>query len=240
MRVSRLEIYVPKPDSSLMQEETQFRLLSVRCSSTCPATQSVTEHCLATEIRSTFTSGVDIQGVQKLSSCRYLRACIDETLRLSPPVTSTLWRELSPTDEGTWPLIIDEHTIPRETQIGVNIYTLHHNEKYFPDPSAFKPERRFFPDDAQQTERHRMHDAFATSSIGSRVCPGKAVAYLQSSLVIAKTLLYFDFENAPGITGEVGVARTTDSRNIDEFQLYNAFASIHDGPNLAFRPRGDF
>ncbi|KAI8282818.1 isoamyl alcohol oxidase [Colletotrichum sp. SAR11_57] len=41
---------------------------------------------LCHEIRSTFDSVEDIRIGAKLSSCNYLRACIDEALRMSPPV----------------------------------------------------------------------------------------------------------------------------------------------------------
>ncbi|CAG8959910.1 hypothetical protein HYFRA_00013182 [Hymenoscyphus fraxineus] len=46
---------------------------------------------LAAEIRSTFTSGDEICGA-KLGSCVYLRACIDEALRLASPVSGILVR----------------------------------------------------------------------------------------------------------------------------------------------------
>ncbi|KAI1380115.1 cytochrome P450 [Hypoxylon crocopeplum] len=195
---------------------------------------------LAREIRSTFTSGSEIQGGQKLGSCQYLRACIDEALRLSPPVTGTLWRELSATDKGYEPLVIDGHVIPRGTQIGVNTYTLHHNEEYFQDPFAFKPERWLSSGDTSKDQRQRPHDAFAAFSTGARGCAGKSMAYLESSLVIAKALWYFDFEKAPGSLGDIGAVGPTGVNNVDEFQLYNVFASSHNGPFLVFHPRGDF
>lgn len=46
---------------------------------------------LAQEIRSTFADGADIRAGPKLAGCKYLRACIDETLLISPPVGTTLW-----------------------------------------------------------------------------------------------------------------------------------------------------
>lgn len=43
---------------------------------------------LANEIRTTFASHAEIKGGPKLASCRYLRASIEEALRMSPPVSS--------------------------------------------------------------------------------------------------------------------------------------------------------
>jgi hypothetical protein len=45
---------------------------------------------LATEIRTTFSSGDEIKSGAQLSGCKYLRATIDETLRVAPPFTGTL------------------------------------------------------------------------------------------------------------------------------------------------------
>ncbi|KAH4302902.1 hypothetical protein HBI82_008340 [Parastagonospora nodorum] len=94
---------------------------------------------LMEEIRTTFADGSEIGAGPKLIACKYLRASIDETLRISPPAGSTLWREI-PRD-GKGPVVIDGHAVPGGTRIGVNVYIIHHNEKYFPDPWTFTPER---------------------------------------------------------------------------------------------------
>ncbi|KAG6353747.1 hypothetical protein INS49_005456 [Diaporthe citri] len=101
---------------------------------------------LAKEVRSTFSSDVDIRGGSKLAGCRYLRACIDEALRMSPPVPGTPWRELY-LNERDRPLIIDGHVVPPGTQVGVCFYSLHHNEKYFADPFTYRPERWLVDDE---------------------------------------------------------------------------------------------
>lgn len=192
---------------------------------------------LAEEIRTTFSSDSDIHGGPKLSSCRYLRACIDEALRMSPPVNGTLWRQLVADDDSSQPLVVDGHVVPPGTHIGVNIYTLHHNEDYFPDPYKYKPERWL---DSDEYQLRNMKAAFASFSAGSRSCAGKPMAYLELSLVVAKSLWYFDFETAPGDAGLVGAGRPGDTNGRDrlgEFQLYDIFASAHDGPNLVFHPR---
>ncbi|KAI1187545.1 cytochrome P450 [Nemania serpens] len=195
---------------------------------------------LAQEIRTTFSKSSDIHGGPQLSNCQYLRACIDEALRISSPVNGTLWRELAADDDGSKPFIVDGHVIPKGVQVGVNIYTLHHNPEYFPDPYAFKPERWLSGDDA---EKRRMKDAFAPFQVGYRGCAGKPMAYLEASLVIAKLLWYFDFESAPGEAGLIGGGKVGDENGRHrpgEYQMYDIFASAHDGPMLVFKPRGNY
>lgn len=197
---------------------------------------------LADEIRSAFSSADEIKGGPQLSGCHYLRACFDEALRLSPPVPGTLWCELAKGEqEKGGPLVIDGHVIPPNTQLGVNIYSLHHNELYFPDPFAFKPERWLVKGDT--TALHKINTAFDAFSTGPRGCAGKSMAYLEAGMVIASTLWYFDFETTPGPAGEVGAGKSVNGvgrQREGEFQLYDGFSSSHDGPNLVFRPRGDY
>ncbi|KAL6851382.1 hypothetical protein ACO1O0_008510 [Amphichorda felina] len=195
---------------------------------------------LAEEIRSTFASGKEIVGGPELSSCRYLRACIDEALRMNPPVAGTLWRQLSADADLNRPLIVDGHVVPPGTHVGVNTYTLHHSEEHFPDPYTYKPERWL---ESDPDVRRHMSEAFAAFSIGSRGCAGKSMAYLESSLVVAKTLWYFDFEIAPGAVGQLGEGKPggrVGRHRPKEFQAFDIFSSTQQGPNVMFYPRGEY
>ncbi|TGJ78509.1 hypothetical protein E0Z10_g10253 [Xylaria hypoxylon] len=191
---------------------------------------------LATEIRNTFKYYEDIRGGQQLTGCRYLRACIDEALRISPPASGTLWRE--PYNDGE-PVIIDGHIIPPGTQVGVSAYSLHHNEDYFAKPFEYDPDRWLIEDEANLS---LMHSAFAPFSLGARGCAGKSMTYLETGLVIAKTIWLFDFEIAPGKLGIVGEGvpgRRGERGRPNEFQLYDTLGSRHDGPNLIFHLRAN-
>jgi hypothetical protein len=164
---------------------------------------------------------------------------------MSPPVSTTLWRQQDPNDLSTKPLLVDGHLIPRGILVGVNVYALHHNESYFPEPFTFNPNRWIAP--SPETDESRaaikaMHDAFAPFSTGYRGCAGKAMAYLEISLILAKVLWYFDFQAAPGKLGEVGGGKegeTNGRGRPGEYQIYDVFISRHEGPNLVFTSRGD-
>jgi cytochrome P450 len=185
---------------------------------------------LSEEVRSTFGQASEIKSGKTLSSCTYLRAFLEECLRMSPPVGTTLWRE-APADSKNSPVVVDGYSIPPGTQIGVNVYALHHNEEYFPEPFAFKPERWLAEENEFSAEKKKlMNYAFSPFSIGARACAGKAMAYLEPSLVLSKTLWYFDFERASDDvqSGEDLVFRTGDQ-----------LGSRHAGPKLRFRARGE-
>lgn len=163
-----------------------------------------------------------------------MRACIDETLRLAPPAPGTLWREQEQNDQSDH-LVIDGHVVPKGTAIGINICALHHNEEYFPDPFSYEPER-WLGDQGALIH----HDAFAAFLAGPRGCAGKAMAYLEASIVLAKMIWYFDFERAQGTLGTVGAGKRGDRHGrhrTNEYQIYDIFTAKCDGPYLTFRPR---
>lgn len=128
-----------------------------------------------------------------------------------------------------------------------------HNEAYFPEPFAFRPERWLELQGEQsgtavsspQTEQHglAMRAAFAPFAMGETGCLGKAMAYQEMSLVVARTLWYFDFERAAGEAGKLGEGepgRTDGRGRKEEYQLFDLAVSDHEGPNLVFRPRQEY
>lgn len=183
---------------------------------------------LTQEIQSTFTHGAEIRAGPKLASYKYLRACIGETLRISPPVGTTLWRDI-PRD-GNGPVVIDGYAIPEGTRIGVNVYAVHHNEEYFPNPWLFSPER-FLEESVlyNKTEFDGMRAASSQFSIGYRSCAGKPLAYLESSVTITKALWYFDIDMQQAGRGENRV-----------FEMKDQQGSDHSRPDLLWTARGNY
>ncbi|KAH7322549.1 cytochrome P450 [Stachybotrys elegans] len=195
---------------------------------------------LAAEVRDVFSDGSLIQGGPQLLSCKYLRAVIDETLRMSPPTTVMPWREVDRHLSSKEPCVIDGHVVPGGTLVAISAYCLMHNKAYFPEPFAFRPER--WLDDTDPDRLARMAEAFIPFSVGDTMCLGKTMAYMEMSLVLAKTLWYFDFKQAPGEAGKLGGGNPEGwdgalRGRVDEFQLYDAFVGQHNGPNLTFIPR---
>ena len=193
----------------------------------------------AEEVRRVFESADEIHSGtgSKMTECVYLRACIDETLRMSPPAGGTLWREIMP---GTGGLMIDGVFYPEGTTVGGSIYCVHHNEEYFPDPYLYNPDRWIVSDTNTKEQVEHAKYGFFPFSVGTRSCPGKTMAYMELSNTLAKTLWYFDVTVASGPLGAVGGGwpnATIGRRREKEFQLWDHLLSTHDGPYMQFKLR---
>jgi cytochrome P450 len=180
------------------------------------------------EVRTTFASADEIHLGPKLNSCVFLRACIDEALRLSPPGGSALWREV---DSGG--ASIGGEFFPQGTEIGVATYTIHHNPNYWDDAFSYTPERwlRLADEKATPTVTSRRRP-LVPFSIGPRSCVGKPLAYAQTMLTLACMLWEFDMRRADSEEGWEAKDTTPT-----EYELKEHITAHKKGPVLCFRPR---
>lgn len=193
------------------------------------------------EVRSKFTDVEEIRQGAALNSCTYLRACIDEAMRLSPSVGGLLPREV----QAGGMTIGGEH-IPAGTVVGTPHYTIHHNAEYYPQPFRYEPERWLVGAECAATGRvtveddlHRAQSAFCPFSVGPRGCIGKGLAYVEMSVTIARTLFLYDMRKAVGIAdpGEGHPSNEYGRHRVGEFQLSDTFTSVKDGAMVEFRRR---
>ncbi|KAI0598445.1 cytochrome P450 [Biscogniauxia sp. FL1348] len=139
---------------------------------------------LVHEIRTSFVSNaaIDFESLPKLS---YLNACIEEGLRLYPPVPSGLLRI---TPEGG--NVIMGRWVPPGISVSVHTTSTYRDPKNFREPDSFVPERWLgdprYKDDAR--------DARQPFSIGPRNCLGVGMAWHEIRLLLAKVLFNFDIE----------------------------------------------
>lgn len=200
------------------------------------------EHALrkvVEEVRATFSDVEDIAQGPALTSCSYLRACIDEAMRLSPSVGGILPREVMPGGAK-----IDGHDIPEGTVVGVPHYTIHHNEDYYPSAFDYVPERwqagaQSSLNGVTTTEEGvaLAQSAFCPFSVGPRGCIGKGLAYVEMSTTIARTLYLYDMRKAVGVVdpGEGKPGNAWGRHRPGEFQLIDTFTSAKTGPTIEFR-----
>ncbi|MCJ1261283.1 hypothetical protein MMC22_001147 [Lobaria immixta] len=204
------------------------------------------------EVRGCFSSLNDIRTGPRLNSLTYLRACIDETLRLSPPGGGPFWRQVQ--HGGAW---IDGLFIPAGYDVGCGVYALHHHPAYHPQPFKYDASRWHKPDRAAAAPDPRM--AYMPFSIGPRGCVGKSLAFLELMLTMAVILWRFDFQDEDADVGvdlgeEMGgekgggdgkaekdekrtASGNRDMRSANEFKLLDHVSGAKDGPMLQFRLR---
>ncbi|KAH8678562.1 benzoate 4-monooxygenase cytochrome P450 [Tricladium varicosporioides] len=189
---------------------------------------------LTYEIRSTFVSANEIVPGQKLQSCIYLRACIDEGMRLTPAGPSETGREI----KAGGAIINGEH-YPAGTVVGVAAWAQTRNEVYR-DPLVFRPERWIVDTANGVTEENisLCRNNFHFFGRGPGSCPGKNMALLEMMLTVAKTLHCLDVRKAAGGTlGEGSPDQQWGQRDRNILQMQDAYISILRGPSVQFRKR---
>jgi cytochrome P450 len=190
---------------------------------------------LTKELTSTFADVEEIRTGQKLSSLPYLRAVMDETLRMASAAPGILPREVL-----AGGIEVDEHHIPPGTQVGSSIYCIHRNEEYYPDAFTFRPERWIVDPDAGVTEEDvaKAHSAFCAFSLGSRACIGKNLAYVELSITLARIVYQYEIREAEGEKiGEGKPHLGYGRRRKNEYQIVDAFVASRNGPMIEVKAR---
>ncbi|RAH79464.1 benzoate 4-monooxygenase cytochrome-like protein P450 [Aspergillus japonicus CBS 114.51] len=164
----------------------------------------------------------------------YLRACIEESMRLCPPVPMDLPREVLPGG-----LRVLEWHFPAGTIVGVPTYALHHSPAHFDRPFVYDPSRWVLrgsetaDSDAEGVSpavMARQRAAFAPFSIGPRACIGRNVAMLELEVSVARVLWLYDLRLTPGME-HLGVGHE------GEYKMKDNFIVGKEGPILEFRRR---
>ena len=156
-------------------------------------------------------------------------------MRISPGVPGLLPREVQP--GGLW---ISGTYFPPGTDIGVPHYAIHHNEAYYPDSFAYKPERWIIDEKTGVSEESvaLAQSAFCPFSIGPRGCVGRALAMKEIMVVVARLIWLFEMRIPEGSTiGEGKESLGWGRRRSGELQMRDMFVGKAEGPLVGFRPR---
>lgn len=124
----------------------------------------------------------------EIAEARLLNATIKEAMRLYPPSAATFTRRALRDVE------LDGRTIARGALVIIPIWNLHHDDRWFPEPGAFRPER-FLPG-APALPR----SAFMPFGIGPHFCLGQQFATAEMALVAARLIRRHGFSLARGNT----------------------------------------
>lgn len=143
---------------------------------------------LRDEVDATLDEDEEIARYEKVKYLPYLRACLDESLRIFPPISHGLTRRTP--EEGS---DIAGHYIPGGTTVAVSSFIAHRDPCIFPEPEKFNPER-WLGEKGKDLGPH-----FIAFSAGARGCIGRNIAYLEQTVLLASLLHRYDFEFArPG------------------------------------------
>ncbi|KAJ5105899.1 hypothetical protein NUU61_003246 [Penicillium alfredii] len=118
----------------------------------------------------------------KVKHLPYLRACIDESLRMLPPIVFGLPRRTPM--EGT--SILNEY-VAGDTSVSISSYVMHHQESVFKDHDTYNPERWL------GEEGKALQPYFIPFSTGARGCIGRNISYLEQTVLIASLVHRFEF-----------------------------------------------
>ncbi|KAE8316641.1 cytochrome P450 [Aspergillus transmontanensis] len=107
-------------------------------------------------------AGDKVAPYAKVRCLPYLKACIEESLRLSPRLPQGL-----------------ERFIPGNVGVSVPAYVAHWDPDLFPEPEAFLPERWF-----KNENIGKMRDAFIPFSAGGRAYIGRNITMIEQQILI--------------------------------------------------------
>ncbi|KAI0265784.1 high nitrogen upregulated cytochrome P450 monooxygenase 2 [Gloeopeniophorella convolvens] len=151
---------------------------------------------LQQEVDATFPKGEEPLDVLTLSHMEWLNGCINEGLRLQPPVPSGSQRRVGKQGGAK---LLGNLFIPEDTQIFLHTYSMHRDPRNFHSPEVFMPER-WFSTGAPKGEHNTA--AFIPFSYGPTICAGKNLAIMEMRMVLCWLLQHFRFSGVPGFSYE--------------------------------------
>ena len=131
----------------------------------------------------------------------YTSAVVKESLRVYPPVWTMARLATDGVEIGGVRLNAGEQVIMPQ-------WVVQRDERWFPEPEAFRPER--FEESAEGV-RHRL--AWMPFGAGHRTCVGNHFAMIEGPLLLALIAQRYEMSLLPGQTVEPEVAVTVRPRN---------------------------
>nr|QNC49779.1 cytochrome P450 71D616 [Leucophyllum frutescens] len=141
------------------------------------------------EVRQAFTREEIVDAERHLHKLNYLKLVIKETLRLHPPVP-LLPRASREECE------VNGYSIPLNSKVLVNIWSMGRDPKYWDEPESFRPERF----ENNNIEFFGNNFEYIPFGSGKRICPGISFGMANVELPLAHLLYHFDWKLPEGMT----------------------------------------
>ena len=117
--------------------------------------------------------GRRLPSADDLAALPYTRMVLAESMRLYPPAWIVGRRAMGPFEANGY-------TIPARSIVLLSQYVMHRDERWFPEPDRFDPDR-FLPE--RQAERPKF--AYFPFGGGPRVCIGEQFAWMEGIILLA-------------------------------------------------------
>lgn len=122
----------------------------------------------------------------------YLQCVIKETLRLHPPLPFLVPRK------AMHDTVFMGYSIPKNTQVFVNVYAIGRDPEVWSDPLPFKPERFI----GSKIDYKGQHYELIPFGAGRRMCAGVPLGHRMLHLTLGLLLHQFDWELDGNVTRE--------------------------------------
>lgn len=141
---------------------------------------------LQTELQSSFPAAADdtIISYRDLEKLPFLTACLNESLRLSSPVSGRL-----PRIDPNSPITYGDYTLPAGTVISMSLRDIHYDPSIYPDPRSFNPDR--WLEDSDRTRKLKEHFLVPFGK-GSRSCIGNNLALAEMYAILGNMFRKFE------------------------------------------------
>ena len=141
-------------------------------------------------------------GIDDYARLTYAQAVVKETLRLYP----TIWLVTGIAKEGAR---LGGVPMPEGTRVWSSQWATHRDERWFPEPEAFRPER-WDAEDGDEIPEY----AWYPFGGGPRVCLGTRFAMVESVLILAVLARRFELEVDPGTINPVPTLTLQPDREV--------------------------
>lgn len=125
-----------------------------------------------------------IPSYEVISKLPYLRACIEEALRLRPPSSFGLPRIVPKGGR-----FIAEKFIPEGVTVSVPTYSILRDESVFSSATEYNPDRWLTESSEEKKKMLNNHIPFST---GPRACIGRNISYFEQAVIIATIVKLYD------------------------------------------------
>ena len=128
---------------------------------------------------------------ESLRNMPYLRACIKESLRLHPIIIGLL--RVTAND-----VVLSGYRVPKGTEVSMISISLVNDEKHFPKPEEFLPERWLRAEKKEDLNENILKSTspfvYLPFGFGPRSCIGRRIVEMELELGIARLIRNFHVE----------------------------------------------